>query len=164
MNLGAVTKTDRSNIQIDEALVLNAALFGLPQEEVVQSQPVKQIVQSHLNIVLSGTMVVGDVSAAVVALDGRAIQQVFFVGDDIKGGAILHKVDAIVVDRNGLLERIYLKKAKAVGGFAKQSQAGTSKVIQERSLNRAYLNQQMRHFPKLTKSGKSNALYSSRSA
>jgi len=109
MNLGAVTKTDRSNIQIDEALLLNAALFGLPEEEVVQSQPVKQIVQSHLNIVLSGTMVAGDVSAAVVALNGRATQQVFFVGDDIQGGAILHKVemDAIVVDRNGLLERIY---------------------------------------------------------
>ena len=108
----------------DLSTMLGVHLFGqAPQKTqamaAVKQQP-KAIVIQPLNIKLLGTMVAGDASAAIIALSLGAEQQTFFVGDNIQANVILKTVEpyAIIVDRNGRLERISLEQGEQLRPIA----------------------------------------------
>jgi len=112
----------------------------------------KPVVVSRLNIKLLGTVVAGKRSAAVVTMNASPKQQVFFLGDTMQAGVTLESVEvsAIVVNHQGKSERILLNKQKAIAGATVEPATPTvgSRPVQ-RTMSRAYLNQQVRNFPKL---------------
>ena len=104
--------------------ILGAHLFGqapqrAPAISAVKQQP-KAIIIQPLSIKLLGTMVAGDASAAIIALTLGAEQQTFFIGDIIQPNATLKIVEpyAIIVDRNGRLERISLEQGEQLKTIA----------------------------------------------
>lgn len=76
------------------------------------AQQAKPVVISPLSIKLLGTVVAQEHGAAIIALSQGREQRVFFIGDTIQPGVILKTVEAeaIVVERNGMLERISLEQ------------------------------------------------------
>lgn len=91
-------------------------LFGESGQQKPASERLPQAaVSSRLKIELLGTVVAGQKSAAIVALDKNGEQKVFRIGDVLQSGVVLKSVaaDAITVDHNGRLERIAISKDAA---------------------------------------------------
>jgi general secretion pathway protein C len=133
---------------LDIKKIANTPIFGVKKAlPIVQKEVIKPVVLSRLKITLLGTVLAGERSAAVVALNGK--QQVFVLGDTIQAGVTLTRVEAaaIVIDNSGRIERIELKKGKAIVGahFAKPTK--TQRV--QHALKRSYLNQEIGDFAKL---------------
>jgi general secretion pathway protein C len=141
----------QKSASLDMKLLLNSPLFGDAKKAapVLKSQ---SVAPSRLRIQLLGTVVAGDKSAVVVALNGSKEQQVFFIGDAIKSGVTLESVeaDAIVVDNQGKLERIELQEGKSFGAApATFNKAAPRGDTVSRKVNRNMLNRQMQNFPQL---------------
>ena len=112
--LPQVQQTERVSISPPELSEIQGDLFGKIPVKAAVSQPVRRaIVKSPLNVRLLGTVVAGDNSAAVIATSGRGEQKVLFIGGEIQSGVTLHEVlaDAIVLDRNGSLEKVMMDKS-----------------------------------------------------
>jgi len=138
----------------DVASLTNTSLFGVMAKVAVIPEPVAKPVQvSRLNIKLLGTVVAGEHSAAIVKLSGSREQNVFFIGDAIQPGVKLHDVeaDAIVVERNGKLERIVMDEGAHLKSASNRMAAPARPAVQrmQRRVNRNHLQSQIRDFPKL---------------
>lgn len=92
---------------------LRGNLFGQPSSSTSIKPVVKKVVKSALNIKLLGTVVAGENSAAVIAVQGSPQEKAVFIGSMIQSGVKLHSVeaDAVIVDRNGNLEKIVMVKS-----------------------------------------------------
>jgi len=90
-------------------------LFGkTPSQPVIEPKLVQQSqpVLKPLQIILLGTIVAGEHSAAVVSLDGKQAQKTVFVGEHIQPGVTLFHVDAdaIVVEQSGRRQLVSLQR------------------------------------------------------
>jgi len=130
----------------------SVALFGVPPERAeVASKPVsKPVVKSQLRLTLVGTVLAGKRSAAIVMLGGGSKQHVFILGDTIQNGVVLKKVEAsaIVVSYQGRLERIVLKRGKALNVAAAIVPTESLKATHT-LLSRKYIHKKVQDFPKL---------------
>jgi len=138
----------------DLSSLANTSLFGAIVKAAVAPKPVAQPVQvSRLNLKLLGTVVAGEHSAAIVKLGGSREQNVFFIGDAVQPGVKLHDVeaDAIVVERNGKLERIVMDEGARLNGASHRIANPTRPAVHrmQRRVNRKQLQSQIQDFPKL---------------
>jgi general secretion pathway protein C len=104
---------------VDVAAIANAHLFGAPPVAVV-AQDAANAPQSSLPLVLVGIIADDDPDNGLAILgENAAGAKVYAVGDNVPGGAKLHKVftDRVIIDRNGKLESLMLPR---------QLQAGTA--------------------------------------
>ncbi|OIO69551.1 MAG: hypothetical protein AUJ57_09185 [Zetaproteobacteria bacterium CG1_02_53_45] len=91
-------------------------LFGEtpPPQSMPQSKPVQQSQPAikPLQIILIGTVMAGEHSAAVVSIDSKPAQQTVFVGKQIQPGVTLFHVDsdAIVVEQSGRRQLVSLQR------------------------------------------------------
>lgn len=91
-------------------------LFGTAAAHKQATKPAppvaKPVTISPLHIKLLGTVVADTHAAAIIATAAGREQRAFFIGDSIQPGVVLKIVeaDAIVVERGGRMERIYLEK------------------------------------------------------
>ncbi len=100
----------------DPALLTKANLFGNIQPRQRPAQKKVPVVSSPLRIQLLGVIQAGEQSAAIIRHEGK--QHVYFVGEQIQPGVTLHAVDAdaIIIRRNGALEKVSMQKVQAPGG------------------------------------------------
>jgi len=154
------------------AKLVTVPLFGkaLAPTQVIRpvAQQPKPVVVSPLRIKLLGTIVAQEHGAAIIALRQGSEQQVFFIGDTIQPGVILKTVEAeaIVVERNGKLERISLEQGPrltssalplrpTMGGATAPVTAGVSPSTfitaqtTRKSMSRNQLQKQLQNFPAL---------------
>jgi len=157
--------TNSSSIELpDLADLINVPLFGKIQKQTQAARPVpspKAIVISPLSIKLLGTVVATDHAAAIIAPARGGEQRVYFIGDSIQPGVILKTVEteAIVVERGGKLERIYLEQSKKLTSSPLSPAPTPNKNALDRShllpqttqksMNRKQLQQQLQNFPAL---------------
>jgi len=97
---------------------IQGELFGVAQSLVgAPKLAPKRVVRTSLKVELLGTVVAGDNSAAVIAKEGRSDQRVLFIGGELQPGVTLHDVlsDAIVLDRDGSLEKVMMIKSRDIG-------------------------------------------------
>ncbi|PCI45148.1 MAG: hypothetical protein COB41_02450 [Proteobacteria bacterium] len=141
---------------LDINMLLNTPLFGELRKVSAPVVRVKPVVVSRLNIKLIGTVVADDKSAAVILMQGKRKQQLFFVGESMQPGVTLKQVEAgtIVVDHGGKLERIEIAKGKALvspsnfRGTANRSFSRPSNVSTQQ-VSRTMLNGQLQNFSQL---------------
>ncbi|RMG91466.1 MAG: hypothetical protein D6703_04955 [Zetaproteobacteria bacterium] len=102
-------KDELSKVDVEQ--ILRVPLFGAEQSRPKKAQAQK-VVRSPLHLEVLGLVSAGEQSAAILKVDGK--QEVFFVGDVIQPGVVLHAVEGsgIIVDRHGRLERIDLPVQK----------------------------------------------------
>ena len=93
--------------KVNVEALLRVPLFGVEQAKS-KKLPTQKVVRSPLHLEVLGLVSAGEQSAAILKVNGR--QQVFFVGEVIQPGVVLHTVEGngIIVDRQGRLERIDL--------------------------------------------------------
>lgn len=102
-------------MQLPELAKLTAvSLFGKKQPEHVAEPKTASVANSPLHIQLLGLVQAGDQSAAIIKRDGQ--QHVYFVGEQIQAGVILHAVDgdALIIKRNGKMEKVTMQKRPAL--------------------------------------------------
>lgn len=146
--LSTLDETQEVKPLLDIKKMVVIPIFGAKKARpIVQKKVIKPVVLSRLNIVLLGTVLAGERSAAVVALNGK--QQAFVLGDAIQAGVTLTRVEAaaIVINNSGRVERIELKKEKVAVGI--QSSRTTKPQRMQHTFTRSYLNQEIGNFPKL---------------
>jgi len=114
--------------------ISKVALFGEQKNTIahVATSP-KIMAKSNLKVKLLGTVVAGDRSAAVMSV-GKSAETTFFLGDHLQAGVSLKavKVDAVIIDHQGKLERISLSKKKIIFK-AKASQANRPLLGKEKT-------------------------------
>jgi general secretion pathway protein C len=104
---------------VDVAAIANAHLFGEPPVAAV-AQNDQNAPQSSLPLILVGIIADEDPENGLAILgENAAAAKVYAVGDNVPGGAKLHKVfsDRVIINRNGNLESLMLPR---------QLQAGTA--------------------------------------
>lgn len=107
----------RSSSEASPALseLIAVPLFGeAPPQSDPQPKPVQQSQPAlkPLQIILLGTVLAGDHSAAIVSIDSKPAQQTVFVGEQIQPGVTLFHVDsdAIVVEQSGRRQLVSLRQ------------------------------------------------------
>ncbi len=139
----------------DIAELTAAPLFGKAASIPVADRPqaVKAVARSRLRLKLLGTVVAGSHSAAIVSIQGAADEQVFFIGDRIRPGVVLHEVraDAIIIERDGKLERIDLEadKSRSAASFPAKASFASRGAVSQRQVSRGFLQKQLQDFPRL---------------
>jgi len=128
-------------------------LFGeLPALTQVAPPKVTTPVRSRLTLRLLGTFVAGDASAAIISMTAGGSQRSYMIGDTIQPGVKLKQVEAaaIVVERDGVLERVLLEQGEKLGlaSAPVTAQAVVAPRLQ-RQMNRQYVQQQLQNFPDL---------------
>lgn len=152
-------------VSVDLASMASVMLFGEPAKEPVKKAPEPVAAPkpapapvSRLNVKLLGTVVAGSHSAAVMTLDGKQEQQVFFQGDEIKPSVKLEAVyaDAIVVDNHGKSEKIMMQEDAKLPRSAVAPAAVSQPPVRapntdqlHQRVNRGHLNNQLRDFSTL---------------
>jgi general secretion pathway protein C len=104
---------------VDVAAIANAHLFGEPPVAAV-AQNDQTAPQSSLPLILVGIIADEDPENGLAILgENAAAAKVYAVGDNVPGGAKVHKVfsDRVIINRNGNLESLMLPR---------QLQAGTA--------------------------------------
>jgi len=147
----------------DLADLVSVPLFGkfvvkpVSKPKPVARQAIQPAAPSRLNIKLLGTVVAGENSAAIILIAASHEQRVVFTGDAIEKGANLVAVeaDAIVVERNGKLERISMEQSARLNvGPAPEkplpirAPAAPANPIRKK-IDRTNLQAQIRDFPRL---------------
>jgi general secretion pathway protein C len=101
-------------------------------------------------------VVAGDKSAALIVMQGKHEQQVFFIGESVQPSVTLKQVEAraIVVDHGGKLERIEITGEKAVvspSNFRATANRSSSRPdnVNTKQLSRTMLNGQLQNFSQL---------------
>jgi general secretion pathway protein C len=100
---------------VNVAAVINAHLFGF---EPPPPPTPKEAEPTALRLVLSGTLATPDPSKGGAILGpGPASTKVYFVDQPVPGGARLHAIypDRVVLERNGVLEALYLPRNRLPG-------------------------------------------------
>lgn len=114
---GMVRQAVHERIPLAEDIA-SIPLFGKAVKDYAPARQVPVVTMlSRLRLRLLGTMQAGASSAAIIALESGNGQKLVFVGDAIKPGVVLTRVEAsaIEVDNHGRLERILMKKMVLAG-------------------------------------------------
>ncbi len=112
----AVAKPSHSVDQAyDLRTLLEANLFGKPAEQAKKAPAVENIPLSSLNLVLTGVVVRGADSYAVISARGSP-EAPFMIGQEIVAGAVLDAVrtDRVIIRRAGARESLMLKETAPV--------------------------------------------------
>lgn len=140
--------------------MLAVKLFGQPPQQArkvaVPTARPQPVVKRPLTLKLLGTVVAGKSSAAIIAIRPGAAQQAFFIGDTILSGVTLQSVeaDAIIVDRNGSLERISLEEANKLNSMPVTTTMTSAPPSRRtgpitKTMSRTQLQKQLNNFPAL---------------
>jgi len=141
---------------LDVKMLLNTPLFGEVRKVSAPVPRVKPVVVSRLNLKLVGTVVADDKSAAVILMQGKRKQQLFFIGEELQPGVTLKQVEvgAIVVNHGGKLERIEIAEGKSMGSASNfrstnHGIASSGSHVRRQQVSRSMLNGQLQNFSQL---------------
>lgn len=109
----AQSAKDSAKRDIDLQVLLAANLFGtaeIPESSTFTSPD--QVPLSSLNLILTGVVVAGEESIALISVSGQQ-QLPYTIGEEVAQGAILDTVypDRVILQRSGTLESLVLKDA-----------------------------------------------------
>lgn len=109
----AQSAKDSAKRDIDLQVLLAANLFGtaeIPESSTFTSPD--QVPLSSLNLILTGVVVAGEESIALISVSGQQ-QLPYTIGEEVAQGAILDTVypDRVILQRSGILESLVLKDA-----------------------------------------------------
>jgi general secretion pathway protein C len=113
------------NQSVDVAGITSAHLFGAPPIEAV-AQDASNAPPTSIPLVLVGIIAADDPHDGLAILgENAAGAKVFAVGDNVPGGAKLNevRVDYVIIDHNGRLEKLMLPRQLQAGAAAPSSTA-----------------------------------------
>jgi len=154
--------SDSNDRQIDLALIKGTALFGAIDviEKIkatpVKTAPVAAVKIPPLALKLWGTVVAGDSSIAILAVDGKPEQKIFHLHETIADGVTLELVWADAVEVLDHAEKRRIELRKPAGAITSQQlsayQASPLPPVAgmvQRNISRKMINRQTRNFSTL---------------
>ena len=119
---------------VDYSALRDAHLFGeaSAQDQPVADQRVENAPETRLNLKLRGAIMANEETMAhAIIADGSGNERVYFVKDQVPGGARLHQVeiDRVILNRAGALESLRLPK-EFQGGSAPAPRRQTNRTSQ----------------------------------
>lgn len=103
--------------QLDSRDIINMNLFGAPQAETAAAeQDPQDIPETNLRLALKGAFAhsVAEKANALIAPDRNSKAELFFIDDELPGGAVLDEVypDYVIIRRNGQREKLQFLRSQ----------------------------------------------------